>query len=227
MPQAPQGWSEGAVRYGLPREENSCGESSCYGSTVVGDAWVAVEAHGGGALAMDEAGWQPVFDAVIEAVRAAGPAAPPAFSLETTPPTAEYCDTVIPRDVVQSLTSVPDVFPRRRGGGAWSEWAEAMAQAGNIGCSWTVGDSDVSVLYVEWVHDGRWAFERMLRGAVTTPVELAGLSAGDVAVVRCQEEFNSDCAVDIALGQDWFNVAASGRDTAIALAEALLAQHEQ
>lgn len=222
VPQPADGWSDRAAKYGMPREENYCLEGSCWGSAVVGDAWVAVQAYGGETLALNQSGWQPLLDAVIEAVSAAGPAAAPASPEQTTSPTADDCDAVIPREVVQSLTSAPDAFPRRPGGGNWSEWAEAMLVADNLGCLWTVEDTFVAS--VTWVHDGRWAYEKMLDAGTASPLELEGLNSGDVAFIRCDESFNTSCAVDLRIGNDWYNVSATDRDTAIALADAALAQ---
>ena len=78
---------------------------------------------------------------------------------------------------------------------------------------------------VDRVIDGRWAFERMLQAGTASPVDLAGLGADDAAVVRCNvDPYGDSCAVDLAIGDDWYNVAGTDRDTAIALAEAVLAQ---
>jgi hypothetical protein len=221
LPRPVEGWSERAIRYGMPSDGSHCGDFGCSATAVVGDAWVTVEALGE-PNALDQSGVQPLLDAVIEAISAAGPAAAPTTSEQTTSPTAEDCDAVIPRDVVRSLTSAPDAFPRRPGGGNWSEWAEAMLVADNLGCIWTVEDTFVAS--VAWVHDGRWAYERMLDAGTASPLELVGLGPGDEAFIRCDENFGSNCAVDLTIGDDWYNVSAIDRDTAIALAEAALAQ---
>ena len=64
----------------------------------------------------------------------------------------------------------------------------------------------------------------MLHAGTSTPIELAGLASGDAASVRCDERFGATCAVDLTVGQDWYNVTANDEATAIALAEAVLAR---
>jgi hypothetical protein len=222
VPRPADGWSEQATHYGMPGDESRCGDGGCWASTAVGDAWVAVEAFGGEPSALDPSGWQPLLDAIIEAVSAAGPAAAPSSPEQTSLPSPERCEAVIPLDVLRSITSTPDAEPRLLGAGGWSEWGEARLHADNVGCAWSVEDDYVAV--VDWVGDGRWAYERMLHAGTASPLELAGLDSGDVAFIRCNESFNSNCAVDLAVGRDWYNVGATDRDTAIALAEAALAQ---
>lgn len=220
LPQPASGWSERAVQFGMPEDRSSCDELGCSGSTAVGDAWVTIEATGGERSALNASAWQPLVDAVVEAVSAAAPAGPPPFVERMSYPGTEVCEALIPLEQVQALTSAPQAYVRWLGGGGWSEWAEAQLYAGDVGCSWAVEDDNVAS--VDWVHGGRWAYERMLLAGTATPVELSGLSSGDSAVIRCDEEFGW-CGVDLAVGRDWYNVVAPDRDTAIAVAEVMLA----
>ena len=75
---------------------------------------------------------------------------------------------------------------------------------------------------MDWLHQGRWAYLRMLQAGTSTPIPLAGLASGDLASVRCDDRFGATCAVDLAVGRDWYNVTANDEATAIALAEAVL-----
>ncbi|WP_448006173.1 hypothetical protein [Agromyces bauzanensis] len=224
VPRPAAGWSERAVSYGMPGDWSGCAESDMCSSTgEVGDAWVAIEAIGGPST-MNVSAWQPFHDAVIEAVNAASPAAAPTAPEQMGMPPAEDCEAVLPLDTVRSITVTPDAEPQRAGGGGWSAWAEARQTAGDVGCLWSVADVD-SVAGVDWVNDGRWAFERMLQTGTASPVELAGLGADDAAVIRCNvDPFGDDCAIDLGVGDDWYNVSGTDHDTAIALAEAVLAQ---
>ena len=189
---------------------------------------MAVEAVGGEPNAVDPSGWQPFVDAVIAAVSAAGPAAAPSTPERTGAPFPLDCDAILPLDAVRSITATPDAESDGSGGGGWSEWAEARAHANNVGCSWALPGTDSVVASVSFVREGRWAFERMLRAGTASPLELAGLGPDDDAVIRCDAAFGPSCAVDLRVGQDWFNVAshdeAAAEATAIALAEAVLAQ---
>ena len=76
------------------------------------------------------------------------------------------------------------------GSGGWSEWAEARLHADAVGCGWGVDDLSRAAR-VDWLHEGRWAYLRMLHAEASTPIELAGLAAGDVASVRCDERFGT------------------------------------
>jgi hypothetical protein len=64
----------------------------------------------------------------------------------------------------------------------------------------------------------------MIQAGTSSPLELNGLSAGDAAVLRCSDEFGSDCAVDLRIDSDWINVSAGDEATAIAMAEEVLAR---
>ncbi|MEV1129274.1 hypothetical protein [Agromyces sp. NPDC049794] len=229
VPQPVAGWSERATQYGMPDDRSRCdvpagdGPVLCAGSQVVGDAWLTVVAHGEPSV-IDQPSWQPFYDAILEAVNAAGPAAAPTAPEQVGTPPAEDCEAVLPLDTVRSITGAPDAEPQRAGGGGWSAWAEARQTAGDVGCLWSILDADTAAS-VDWVNDGRWAFERMLQAGTTSPVELAGLSADDAAVLRCNvDPYGDSCAIDLGVGNDWYNVAGTDRDSAIALAEAVLAQ---
>ncbi len=224
VPRPAAGWSEPAVGGGMPGDWSGCDEfgGMCSSTIEVGDAWVVIEAFGG-PTALNVSAWQPFSDAVTEAVNAASPAAAPSAPEQVGTPPAEDCEAVLPLDTVRSITASPDAEPQRAAGG-WSAWAEARQTAGDVGCLWSVSDVDL-VAGVDWVNDGRWAFERMLQAGTASPVEPAGLSADDAAVIRCNvEPYGDSCAIDLAVGNDWYNVTGTDRDTAIALAEAVLAQ---
>ena len=220
LPRPAEGWSGKATNYELPRDERACGEQSCSAIAAVGDAWVAIDVGAGELNAVDPAGWDSFVDAVIATVSEAGPAAGP-----SAPARAQLeCDAVIPLEAVRAVTADPETVPHGWGGGGWSEWSEARLHAGNMGCVWGRPDQEGWLAYVNVVHGGRWAYERMLQSGTTSPVSLAGLHPDDDAVVRCDEDFGTSCAVDLRIGQDWFNVSAADRATAIALSEAMLAQ---
>jgi hypothetical protein len=222
VPRATAGWSEYATAHALPAEESACDPTSCWASSAVGDAWVTLFAYGGGQLAGDPSSWQSLVDGAVGAVSAAGPAEPPIISERMALPASDECDAILPLDQVRSITATPDA-QAMTGAGGWSEWAEAELHADAIGCGWGIDDTS-RVATADWLHQGRWAYLRMLEAGTSTPIELAGLASGDVASVRCDTRFGTTCAVDLALGQDWVNVSANDRDTAIALAEALLAR---
>ena len=220
VPRAAAGWSEYATQHGMPAEESQCGDTWCWASSAVGDAWVTISAYGGGQLA--PSGWQSIVDATVAAVGAAGPAAATTIPERMTLPASEDCDAVIPVDQVRSITGTPDA-QAMTGSGGWSEWAEARLHADAWGCGWGVDDLSRAAR-VDWLHQGRWAYLRMLQAGTSTPIELAGLASGDLASVRCDDRFGTTCAVDLAVGRDWYNVTANDEATAIALAEALLAR---
>ncbi|MFD4420077.1 hypothetical protein ACFWN7_01045 [Agromyces sp. NPDC058484] len=222
VPRAAAGWSEYATQHGMPAEESQCDETSCWASSAAGDAWVTISANGGEELAADPSGWQALVDAAVAVVGAAGPAAAPTMPERMTVPVSEDCDAVIPLDQVRSITATPDA-QAMVGAGGWSEWAEAMLHADAVGCGWGVDDLSRAAR-VDWLHQGRWAYLRMLHAGMSTPIQLAGLASGDVASVRCDDRFGTTCAVDLAVGRDWYNVSANDQATAIALAEALLAR---
>ena len=222
VPRAAAGWSEHATQHGMPAEESQCDGGWCWASSAVGDAWLTVSAYGGDELAVDETGWQTLVDAAAAAVGATGPAAPPITPERMTRPGPEDCDAVIPVDQVRSITGTPDA-QAMTGSGGWSEWAEARLHADAWGCGWGVDDLSQAAR-VDWLHQGRWAYLRMLHAGTSTPIQLAGLPSGDVASVRCDDRFGTTCAVDLAVGRDWYNVTANDEATAIALAEALLAR---
>ena len=218
VPRPAAGWSEYATQHGMPAEESECGDTWCWASSAVGDAWVTISAYGGGQLA--PSGWQSIVDATVAAVGAAGPAAATTIPERMTLPASEDCDAVIPVDQVRSITGTPDA-QAMTGSGGWSEWAEARLHADAWGCGWGVDDLSRAAR-VDWLHQGRWAYLRMLQAGTSTPIELAGLASGDLASLRCDDRFGTTCAVDLAIGRDWYNVTANDEATAIALAEAVL-----
>lgn len=220
LPRPAEGWSMAATKRGMPLDERVCNDMVCIASAAIGDAWVGVEVRAGEPNAVDPSGWDPFVDAVFAAVSAAGPAAGPSAPARD----QLECDSIIPIDAVRAITAEPEARLNGRGGGGWSEWAEARLHAGDLGCSWGGPVFDTALANVNVVHGGRWAFERMLLAGTTSPVALAGLHPDDEAVVRCDATFGTSCAVDLRIGQDWFNVSGADRATAIALAEAMLAQ---
>ena len=201
----------------MPAEESQCGDTWCWASSAVGDAWVTISAYGGGQLA--PSGWQPIVDATVAAVGAAGPAAAATIPERMTLPASEDCDAVIPVDQVRSITGTPDA-QAMTGSGGWSEWVEARLQPDAWGCGWGVDDLSRAAR-VDWLHQGRWAYRRMLQAGTSTPIELAGLASGDRASV-VRRTFGTTCAVDLAVGRDWYNVTANDQATAIELAETVL-----
>lgn len=224
VPRPAEGWSERAVRYGMPHDYSGCNDAACSASAAVGDAWVAVEAFAREPGAIDPSGWQPFVETVIEAVSAAGPAGELIVAERTGRPFPPDCDAIIPLDAARTITATPGVESHGPDGGGWSEWAEARVNADNVGCVWGLPDTDRSVADLRWVREGGWAYERMLRAGTAAPLELAGLGPDDAASIRCDANFGLGCAVDLRLDQDWFNVRANDEATAVALAEAMVAQ---
>ncbi|TYL54018.1 hypothetical protein [Agromyces mariniharenae] len=224
MPRPAEGWSDRAVSLLDVGDYSTCDDFGCRSSAEVGDAWVTVEAFGGESKALIPGHWQPLVDAVAEAVSSAGPATEYIAPDRAGAPFPETCESMMPLDVVASIAGT-SVEPT--GGGGWSEWAEARLQARNFSCGWTEegGVGRGGALNISWVRDGRWAFDRMLLAGTTSPVELTGLRSSDAAVIRCFDTTSETyCGVDLRVGQDWLNVTASGRDQTIRYAEALLAQ---
>lgn len=225
VPRPTGGWSEAASAYGQPADENYCSGNSCSGSAVIGDAWVSVTAEGGDSNQLIPSAWQPLLDAITQSVAAAGPAAPPSRPEQVSSTTVGDCEAVLPLDSVRSIAATPAAVTAPKGPhGNWGESSEARRTAGNVGCRWLIPESEARVADVDWLHEGRWAYERMLLAGTATPVALAGLHPDDDAVIRCDDTFDTSCAVDLRIGQDWLNVTGNDRNTAIALAEAVLAQ---
>jgi hypothetical protein len=223
LPQPDEGWSERAVRYGMPAEGSACNDRACSASTTILDAWVAIDAVAGQSRSADPAVWQSLVDEVITAVSAAGPAAPGIEDASAMLPLE--CDALLPLDAVRTVTGSPEAIAYKiRGEGGWSAWSEARIHRNDTVCRWAPPQSDETVAIVELVRGGRWAFDRMLQAGTATPIVLAGLHPDDEAVLRCEPSFGPSCGVDLRLGQDWFNVVGNDEATAIALAEALVAQ---
>ena len=226
VPRPLAGWSEAAAAYSQPVDENDCGDSRCSGTALVGDAWVTISAVGSVSNLVNESAWQPVFDAIVRSVTAAGPAAPPSSPEQVSTTTADDCDAILPLDSVRAITGASDVVTWPKGPhGNWNATDEARRTAGNVGCRWLIPETEASVADVDWLRGGRWAFERMLQAGIGAPVELVGLRPDEYAVIRCDEEHSASCAVALRIGQDWLNVSGNDRDAAIALAEAVLARH--
>ncbi|WP_308797414.1 hypothetical protein [Agromyces silvae] len=209
----------------LDRWSPDCGvdTGSCFASAGVNDAWVTIETVGATTAAMDLARWHLLRDSVIDTVAAAGPAAPPSFVERSEASHVGVCESLLPLESVRSTTARPDVLPGSPSGGGWSDWAEAASIAGNLWCAWS-GEEDMnSAATLSWIRDGRWAFTRMLEAQVGMPVEIAGLPSAEPAIARCYEFGDgSICAVDLMIGDDWFNVSARTEATAVALAEDIL-----
>jgi hypothetical protein len=220
VPRATAGWTEYATQHGMPTDERQCDATWCWGSAAVGDAWVTASAFAGGGFAGDASDWSSLVDQALAAVEAAGPASPPTMAERMTWPTSEDCDAVMPLDAVRSITATPGAQVMI-GAGGWSEWAEARLNADAWGCGWGIDDMNQAAR-VDWLHDGRWAYLRMLDAGTSAPIEIAGLADGDLASVRCDDRFGTSCSVDLAVGRDWYNVSANDEATAIALAETLL-----
>lgn len=223
LPRPETGWTERAARYGLPGEGGHCLETGCWANLEVGDAWVSVEALGDEPGASNPEAWQNLLDAIIEAVNAAGPATAPGESELASMGSVQDCDAIIPVDAVRSITGRPETERVPLEGGGWSDWAEARYHFGDPRCHWGIGEEHVAGL--EWLGGGHWAYERMLLAGTSSPVEIAGIGAEDAATIRCVEGAGS-CAVDLRLGSDWFSVRSYDPDTAIALAEVMVANLE-
>ncbi|WP_156891595.1 hypothetical protein [Agromyces subbeticus] len=225
VPRPAEGWTQKAVAYGMPRDESGCRETACTASAAVGDAWVEVEAIFWEPNSMNPSAWQPFVDSIIEAMSAIDSATELVVPERASSPFPLDCDAAIPLGTVQSLTATPDADWGDYTGssGGWSLWAEARVHADNVGCRWGSAQSDGTVAGLAGIENGRWAYERMVQAGTSVPVELAGLRPEDEASIRCAPEF-SRCAVDLRIGPDWFNIDAKDEATAIALAEAALAQ---
>jgi hypothetical protein len=219
-PRPAAGWSARAAYYLAPENFWAICPAetwNCSASTQINDAWVTLEASSD--TDIDQVRWQTLLDAVIEKVESAGPAAPPSTveRLEFYF-TADQCEAILPLESIRSITSLPGTVFGSDGGGGWSDWGEAMYTAGNGRCGWDVEAR--SAANVNWVRDGRWAFIRMRDGGAVTPVHVAGSSE---AFARCSEGSAPQvCAVDLMVGDDWYNVRAADADVAAALAEEIL-----
>lgn len=221
LPRPAEGWSELAAAHGMPGDGSRCEDFGCWAMTAVGDAWVTIEVLGE-PNELNRSGWEPFLAAVTEAVSDAGSATAPTTSERKRAPLPADCNAFLPLDTVRAISSMPEAELRERSGG-WSEWAEARRHAGNVGCHWGWDDGGYAAS-VQWVRDGRWAYDRMMAPGTVAPLELAGLDSSDEAAIRCNEMVNTYCTVDLAVGPDWLNVGGADRETAIALAEAVLEQ---
>jgi len=221
LPEPAAGWSSRAAQYGMPADATACDPALCTLSRVAGDAWLTLEAAGGTVATIDPAAAEALMSAAVAAVTAAGVPTPLPTPARTAPPLPSDCDSVLPTASVQSITGEAAAV-LSHGGGGWSDWAEARLAAGDEGCRWAVGEENVAT--VNWIRDGRWAFDRAQAAGTFAPATVAGLPAGDEARVRCDAAYGTTCAVDLAFGPDWINVSGADQATAIALAEAVVAQ---
>ena len=183
-PRPDAGWSAQATSKGMPGEVYGCAANLCTMSTTAGDAWVTLEASGGDGAALDPAAADALFAAVVAEVVAAGAPEPAVTPARDVPPLPTDCEAVLPLATVRSISGVASAEPRGGGGGGWSDWAEARLQAGNEGCDWGVGDFETAAA-VNWVRDGRWAYDRAVDAGTFTPATIAGLGVDDLASVRC------------------------------------------
>jgi hypothetical protein len=221
-PRPDAGWSAQAAANGMPSDARACEANTCTMSTTAGDAWVTLEASGGDGDVLDPAAADALFDAAVAEIVAAGAPEPAVTPERSVPPLPTDCEAVLPLATVRSISGIAAAEPRV-GSGGWSDWAEARLDAGNEGCDWGVGDAETAAT-VDWVRDGRWAYDRAAAAGTFTPVTIAGLGVDDLASVRCDPAFGPSCTVDIALGPDWVSVAGNDQPTATALAEAVVAQ---
>jgi len=221
LPRPASGWSAKATQYGMPSNVSSCAADLCVMSTVVGDAWVTLEASGGSAAVIDPVAADALLADLVATVTAAGAPTPLATPARTQPPLPSDCELVLPVASVRTITGDTGAV-LSHGGGGWSDWAEARLNAANEGCRWAVGDENSAT--VGWIRDGRWAYDRAQAAGTFSPTTITGLGAGDEATIRCDAAFGTTCSVDIAFGPDWVNIAGNDEATAIELAEAVVAR---
>ena len=125
-------------------------------STVVGDAWVTLEASGGSAAVVDPVAADALLADLVATVAAAG-APSPRDAGQNTASSSEDCELVLPVASVRAIRVTPGPCSGA-GGGGWSDLAEARLNAANEGCRWAVGDANSAT--VGWIRDGRWAYDR-------------------------------------------------------------------
>ncbi|GAA1058619.1 hypothetical protein GCM10009573_00450 [Agromyces bracchium] len=215
VPPQAGGWSDTAVRFGMPSAGTGCGGLTCTATQPASGAWVQVQATDGSG-APDPTAFGHVVDAAVAAIDAASPA-----GSATAPETAipDGCGDLVSDEIVEAASGVADVVESPPAGG-WSEWAEAKTIAGDLGCRWFRADADEIVAGADWVRGGRWAYDRIVDGGGLVPaaseVDL-GLVAPDVAVLRCDDAYGT-CAVDLVIGADWVQVTAPDESAAVAVA---------
>ena len=166
LPRPPGGWTSHAQYFGMPLDTSACSEfGSCSASAAVGDAWVTIDAtHYQAENVVNASEWQPLVDSIIAAVNAVGPATQTSPPPRTGEPFPSTCNDILPLEVVQSITATSDlILHGSRGDGPWSEYAEARVNANNEGCSWGPPTDFDHRAAVDFVREGRWAFERMLQ----------------------------------------------------------------
>lgn len=232
------GWDDRAVAYqtGQYASQNGCEwQNSCRSSATVNDAWVTMSAVGPDESMLNTEQWPAFREAALATVGAAGPAEPPTSAENSDFAYATRCEDVLSLERLRVTLSDPRIeYEASEFGLQWPDWQQAKHTAGDFECSWHPGPDLPLSARTAMVEGGRWAYLRMLEAGTADPVHLSGLAPGDEAVVRCDEVYAAahdvldvDCAVDLALGGDWYNVGAADADTAVALAEALLAQRTQ
>ncbi|HEU4756151.1 MAG TPA: hypothetical protein VFS72_05785 [Agromyces sp.] len=221
VPKQDAGWSARATDAGMPVPGDSCGPDTCSMTRVPSGAWLAVFGAGGSAATIDPVGAASLADAAAAAVDGASPPAP-AVAVDSGIPAD--CEGLVPTATVEALTGTTGLTVSTTGGG-WSEWAEAKAIAGDLGCQWFPANSDESAAGAAWVRGGRWAFDRIedAGALVPTPADAPiAVTGADRALVRCDAARGS-CAVDLVIGPDWLQVSAPDEGRAIAIAEAIAA----
>ncbi|MRX43119.1 hypothetical protein [Agromyces kandeliae] len=215
VPPQAGGWSDTAVRFGMPATATSCGGWSCTATQVASGAWVQAQAMDGSGEP-DPTAFGRVVDAAVAAIDAASPPGPQATTGSAIP---GDCQAVVPDAVVESVTGVADVVETSWAGG-WSEWAEAKTIAGDRGCLWLRADADEVVVGTDWVRGGRWAYDRIADGGglMQAGSDLGlDLVAPDLAVLRC-DPADGHCAVDLLIGADWVQVSAPDEAVTVAIA---------
>ncbi|MGR0221805.1 hypothetical protein [Agromyces sp. ZXT2-6] len=221
VPPQAAGWSTQATDAGIPVAGGSCDPETCSMTRTTSGAWIAVFGAGGSGRAIDPVAAEQVADAAAAAVDSASPPAA-AATVDTGLPTD--CEALVPTAAVETATGVTGLTATSIAGG-WSEWAEAMAIAGDLGCHWFPADSDEAAASAAWVRGGRWAFDRIEAAGAIVPASAVApvtVASGDRAIVRCDPAY-SVCAVDLVIGPDWIEVRAPDEARAVALATEIAA----
>ncbi|MEI5584243.1 MULTISPECIES: hypothetical protein [unclassified Agromyces] len=218
VPPQDAGWSDRATGAGLPAPGTDCGADFCSITRVASGAWIAIAAIGG-PNAILPVGADGVANAAVAAVDSASP---PAAASEVPSGIPDDCEGLVPVATVESITGSAGLVAETTAGG-WSEWAEAMAIAGDLGCRWMPSGADEVVVGAAWVRGGVWAFDRIeAAGAlVPAPSDLA-VAGADRAFVRWDPE-RGVCGVDLLVGPDWIQVTSAEQDWALAVAEEIAA----
>ncbi|GGI44952.1 hypothetical protein GCM10010932_07190 [Agromyces flavus] len=219
VPEQDTGWSSRAASAGLPADATSCGPDFCTIRRVgASGAWIEIFGSAGPGTILP-AGATAFADAALAAVDAAGPPAP-APAIESSIPAD--CDALVPLATVESITGTAGLVAVTTGGG-WSEWAEARAIAGDLGCRWMPTDVEEIVVAADWVRGGLWAFERIQdAGALVPAASEISVPGADRALLRCDAAYGT-CGVDLLVGPDWIQVTAPEEAWAVDVAEEIAA----